>query len=118
MGNNIAALERNVCVACGNQYDTGAILVTQNLNKGFTQMYQVTGFGMCEECKKKLIEVDHVLLVEMPTPHEVNSVFEFPRDAINPPSEDHKKFLDENRWSAIHESTARMLEERINGTHE
>ena len=118
MENNIAALERKVCVSCGNQYDTGAILVTKNLNKGFAQMYQVTGFGMCEECKKKLIEVDHVLLVEMPTPHEVNSVFEVERDAINPPSENHKKFLDENRWSAIDENTARMLKERINGADE
>lgn len=118
MENNIASLERKVCVSCGNQYDTGVLLMTTNLNKGFAEMYQLTGFGMCEECKKRLTEADHVLLVEMPTPHEVNSVFEIHRDAINPPSEKHKKFLDENRWSAIDEETARMLKEDINGTHQ
>ena len=118
MENKIASLERKVCVSCGNQYDTGALLISQNLNKGFAEMYQVTGFGMCEECKKRLIEADHVLLVEMPTQYEVDSVFELPIEDINPPTEGHAKFLKENRWAAIDYETARMLKENINGTHQ
>lgn len=118
MENNIASLERKVCVSCGNQYDTGAILVAKNINKGFAQMYQITGFGMCEECKKQLIETDHVLLVEMPTSHEVDAVFELPIEGLNPSTERQAKFLKENRWAAIDCETARMLKERINGTNQ
>ena len=118
MENNIASLERKVCVSCGNQYDTGALLISRNLNKGFAEMYQVTGFGMCEECKKKLTEVDHVLLVEMPAPNEVDSVFELSIEDLNPSTEKQAKFLKENRWAAIDCETARMLKERINGTHQ
>lgn len=117
MENNIAALEQKVCVSCGKAFDTGSILVVRQLKKGFKHMHQITGFGMCETCKKRLTEADHILLVELHNEVEVHSVFEIDFSAVNPPTPYHKKFLTEERWSAIDAETATILKESINGTH-
>ena len=59
---NVAALEKNICPACGKEFETKTVLITRNLNKLFQERYVTTGFGLCEDCiniakEKKIPEI-------------------------------------------------------------
>lgn len=45
-------LQRELCLVCGKEYDTGAILLDRRLQPKF-DMYTTTGYGLCNEDKSK-----------------------------------------------------------------
>lgn len=55
-------MEQHACAACGNVYDTGAILLDRRLRQTF-ESKTVTGFGLCPECQK-MKDDGYVALVE------------------------------------------------------
>lgn len=56
------SMEAQVCVVCGKQFDTGAILLDKRLRKSM-EPHTVTGMGLCPE-HKKLKDEGYVALVE------------------------------------------------------
>jgi hypothetical protein len=55
-------MERKVCIVCGKEYETNALLLDKHLRNKFDK-HTTTGFGMCEE-HKKLEEDGYIALVE------------------------------------------------------
>ena len=55
-------MEQHRCLVCGQDYDTGSILIDRRLKNSFDR-YTVTGTGLCPE-HKKLHEDGFVALVE------------------------------------------------------
>ena len=51
------SLERHVCIICGNEYDTGNLVMKKGRTRKEISLaktmdkYTVTGIGVCEECK-------------------------------------------------------------------
>jgi len=56
------SLEQNVCVVCGNVFDTGSILLDRRLRNSM-EHHTVTGWGLCPEHQKRFDE-GYVALVE------------------------------------------------------
>lgn len=56
------SMEQNVCVVCGKQFDTGAILLDKRM-RATLERHTVTGMGMCPEHKAKADE-GYVALIE------------------------------------------------------
>lgn len=48
------AMEKKICPICGKEYETGAILMDRRLRKSFESRYVITGYGECDDCKKRL----------------------------------------------------------------
>jgi len=55
------SMEQHQCFACGELYDTGAILLDKRLRNSL-ERHTVTGTGLCPE-HKKLREDDRILLL-------------------------------------------------------
>jgi len=49
---NIATLEQKKCLVCGEDYDTGNILLDRRLKESF-EMHTLTGSGVCKTCSKE-----------------------------------------------------------------
>ncbi|MDB6084041.1 MAG: ATPase [Gammaproteobacteria bacterium] len=56
------SMERCVCVACGAEYDTGALLIDKRLRASL-EHYTTTGWGLCPE-HQRLFDEGFVALVE------------------------------------------------------
>jgi hypothetical protein len=56
------SMERHVCLVCGAEYDTGAILLDRRLRASL-EKYTITGWGLCSE-DKRLFDDGFVALVE------------------------------------------------------
>lgn len=56
------SMEQQVCVVCGREFDTGAILLDKRLRKSM-EPKTVTGMGMCPE-HQKMKDEGYVALVE------------------------------------------------------
>lgn len=56
-------MEQQVCIVCGQTFDTGAILIDQRLRKQFDH-HTVTGWGLCPE-HQKLYDDGYIALVEV-----------------------------------------------------
>lgn len=50
-----------ICVACGEQHDTGELALHKQLKQVFDQ-HTVVGFGLCDKCLEKAKEVGGVWL--------------------------------------------------------
>lgn len=61
---NICALEQKRCIVCGTVFETGSLVLDRNLNRGFKEKYAITGYGLCEDCKKAATDNNGVWLVE------------------------------------------------------
>lgn len=61
MEKSYCALEKKICVVCGEKYETNGILLEKSL-KDVLPKYVVTGFGVCPEHSKEgyitLVEID------------------------------------------------------------
>ena len=55
-------MERKLCLVCGCEYDTGAILLDRRLRQHL-ERYTTTGWGLCEE-HQRLHHDGYVALVE------------------------------------------------------
>jgi hypothetical protein len=56
------SMERCVCLVCGTEYDTGAILLDKRLRASLDS-YTITGWGLCPE-HQRLFDDGFVALVE------------------------------------------------------
>jgi hypothetical protein len=56
------SMERCVCVVCGAEYDTGALLIDKRLRASL-EHYTTTGWGLCPE-HRRLFDDGFVALVE------------------------------------------------------
>lgn len=63
MEKSYVTLEQHVCPVCMKTFDTGNLLLDDNLRDVF-EKYTVTGYGLCEE-HKKVVEDGYVILVEV-----------------------------------------------------
>ena len=57
------SMERNVCPACGKEFDTGALILDRRMRNSL-EKYTVTGTSFCKDCQEKLDE-GFVILVEV-----------------------------------------------------
>jgi len=53
MEKSFVTLEKKVCVICGHEHETNALLLDTHLRKKF-EKYTTTGYDHCEDCQKKL----------------------------------------------------------------
>ena len=56
------SMEQHMCVVCGKEYDTGAILLHKRLRKTLDR-HTTTGYGLCPE-HQKLFDDGYIALVE------------------------------------------------------
>ena len=61
MNKSYVTMEQHICIICGKEFDTGALLLDKRLRKQFDQ-HTTTGIGMCPE-HKKLHEEGYIALV-------------------------------------------------------
>ncbi|MGN1166084.1 MAG: hypothetical protein ACI4S2_06660 [Lachnospiraceae bacterium] len=61
---NICALEQHQCIVCGTVFETGSLILDRKLNRGFKDQYVVTGYGLCEHCKKVATDNNGIWLAE------------------------------------------------------
>ena len=61
MDKSYVTLEQNICVVCGDTYDTGSLLMDRRLRDTF-EKHTTTGYGMCPE-HQKLKEDGYVALI-------------------------------------------------------
>lgn len=61
---NICALEQRQCIVCGTVFETGSLILDRKINRGFKDRYVVTGYGLCDDCKKQATDNNGVWLVE------------------------------------------------------
>ena len=62
MDKSFVTMEKQICVVCGKQFDTGSLLLDTRLKDSF-DMYTVTGFGMCDSCTE-LKDKGFIALIE------------------------------------------------------
>jgi len=55
-------LEQKMCIVCGKEYDTNALLLDRRLKPVF-DMHTTTGYGLCKEHQEKA-DADYIALVE------------------------------------------------------
>lgn len=63
MEKSYVTLEQHACPVCLKTFDTGNLLLDDELRDVF-EKYTVTGYGLCEE-HKKVVEDGYVILVEV-----------------------------------------------------
>lgn len=57
------SMEQRICPACGNPYDTGALILDKRLHKSM-EPHTVTGLGdLCDKCKGQIADGRVILVV-------------------------------------------------------
>ena len=116
---NIAALEKNICPACGKEFETKNILITQNLNKLFQEKYVTTGFGLCEDCINKAKENNGVWLCEITESKNCYSIGRSfllkMKGIIEKSPEEIKNHAENEHWLAIDSEDANRLSGVMDG---
>lgn len=62
MSKSYVAIEKEKCIVCGHDFDTGALLLNRQLREVFDSMGVVTGWGICPPCKE-FYDDEYVALV-------------------------------------------------------
>ena len=52
MSKSYVTMEQHICQVCGNDFDTGALLLDKRMRDKF-EMHTTTGYGLCPECQQK-----------------------------------------------------------------
>ena len=115
---DIAALEKNICPACGKEFLTRNILITQNLNKLFQEKYITTGFSLCEDCINKAKENNGVWLceiIESKNCYSIGRSFLLKMKAIEKLPEEIKNRAENEHWLAIDSKGADRLSWEMDG---
>ena len=110
MEKSYVTLEQNVCVVCGQPFDTGQLLLDRRLRERFDR-HTVTGWGLCPE-HEKLYEDGYVALVGVdPTKSGPHKEALKPEDAYRTGEVMHMRFsVFENVFStAVVEKEGRKL---------
>jgi hypothetical protein len=81
MAKSWVSMEKQVCVVCGKEFDTGALLLDKRMKQSMAPN-TITGFGMCPE-HKKLSDEGFVALVEIDPSKSISGVEDLikPQDA-------------------------------------
>ena len=77
------SMERRVCLVCGVEYDTGAILLDRRLQPSL-ERFTTTGWGLCAE-HQRLFDEGYIALVECDPSQSgvtLNTATLKPRDAF------------------------------------
>lgn len=114
----MVAWEKNICPACGEEFETKSILIIQNLNKLFQEKYITTGFSLCEDCINIAIENNGIWFCEITKTKEnirTGRSFLMKMKVLDNAEEGHKKFAKENHWIAIDKETANNFENTLMG---
>ena len=53
MEKSFVSLEKKICLICGNEHETNALLFDKHMRNKF-EKYTTTGYDHCEDCQKKL----------------------------------------------------------------
>ena len=115
---DIAALEKNICPACGKEFLTRNILITQNLNKLFQEKYITTGFSLCEDCINKAKENNGVWLceiIESKNCYSTGRSLLLKMKAIEKLPEEIKNRAENEHWLAIDSKGADRLSWEMDG---
>lgn len=115
---NVAALEKNICPACGKEFETKTVLITRNLNKLFQEKYVTTGFSLCEDCINNAKENNGVWLCEITESKNCYSSgrsFLLKMRAIENVSEEIKNHAKNKHWFAIDSDYADQLSRLMDG---
>ena len=114
----MVALEKNICPACGKEFETKNILITQNLNKLFQERYITTGFSLCEDCINKAKENNGVWLceiIESKNCYSTGRSFLLKVEAIEKLPEEIKNRAENEHWLAINSKHADHLSGVMDG---
>ena len=115
---NVAALEKNICPACGKEFETKTVLITRNLNKLFQERYVTTGFGLCEDCINIAKENNGVWLCEIIKSKNCYSTgrsFLLKMKVIENSPEEIKNRAENEHWLAIDSEHADHLSRVMDG---
>lgn len=115
---SIAALEKNICPACGKEFETGNIIMTKDLNKRFQDKYILTGLSLCEDCMKMAEEKDCIWFCEVIQIDDgcaTRRSFLMKKHLIENETETLKVHAEKNRWVAIGIEDADILSTIMNG---
>lgn len=116
MEGSIVAMEKKICPACGKEYETGNLIMSQKLKQIFNEKYITTGFEPCEECKNLAIKNNSVWFCELiknKDSIEARRSFLI-KNKVLENDEKSKKFAEEHHWIAIDSDVATYFE-KING---
>lgn len=116
---DMVALEKNICPACGKEFLTKNILITQNLNKLFQEKYITTGFSLCEDCINNAKENNGVWLCEITEEskdcYSIGRSFLLKMKVIEKSPEEIKNHAENEHWLAIDSKQADHLSGVMDG---
>lgn len=114
----MVALEKNICPACGKEFETKSVLIIQNLNKLFQERYITTGFSLCEDCINKAKENNGVWLceiIESKNCYRIGRSFLLKMKVIENSPEEIKNHAENEHWLAIDSNYADHLSGVMDG---